>query len=349
MDQRCPPLRAWARADVIVYGEVVPPPKDGPAPPPRLAVLEVLKGAPPLAPDRTLTLDPPTALPTLQQKIILFCKGGKTLTRVGHFFPTSPDAPRYVKGLANLPEGSSVHAAGFFLRHVDHADPTVAATVYHELSTADPKHVIEAARKAPPDILARAVKAKPADVAAWVQPRHELYAMLLGYCGTAEHIDPLRELLGDRHAGAGGVKGALQGITLIRPAAGLANLRKVLHDSTRPLETRLGALQALEFFIEQRRDVLPQADLVTALVPALAQPDLADAAVECLRKWRRWELTRLVVRLWEKTTEAPALRRTVLRFALASPHPEAAAFIQVVRRSAPDEVAEAEGRPRVLW
>jgi hypothetical protein len=338
-----PPLRAWARADVIVYARVIARPDGGPMTRLRtLTVLEVLKGKPALGRQRTLTVDCGRALGDHEHNVILFCKREKTLSYVGHFLPTSLDTLGYVKGLGSVPEGSSVHTAAFFLRHADHADFTVAAAVYHELSTADSKHVIEAARKAPPDTLARALKARSGDLSAFLRPRHDLYGLLLGHCGTAEHIDPLRQAVEEVSARGTSVKGLLQGLILIRPADGLAVLKTVLHASTRPLETRSTAVQALEFFIERRPDLLPQTDLVQALVPALAQPDLADRAVEYLRAWRRWELTRAVLRLWQTAAEAPTLRRSVLRFALSSPHPEAAPFLQRARREAPEEVAAVE-------
>jgi hypothetical protein len=67
-----------------------------------------------------------------------------------------------------------------------------------------------------------------------------------------------------------------------------------------------------------------------------------------LGKWGRWELTRHVLRLWEKTPEAPVLRRPNLRFALASPQPEAAAFLKRARREAPEEGADAEAQFKPL-
>jgi hypothetical protein len=326
-------------AGLVLYGTALPPvkslPGDYDCP---FLVREVLKGQVALGEARVIELHYAIRVPSRADKVIVFCndvKGKITPSRCLEV--TSPDVLDYVKGLVALPDGSSARGAAHFVRYLGHASATLADDAYRGLCGIDYKHLRESAKAAPAGVLARLIT----DPNGWYG-RNDLYALLLGHCGGPEHVKSLRKLAAD-DAGLGrSVKGALEGCTLLRPAAGMAALKQILHDPTRTLTTRYSALYALDFFMTERPDVVPQADLVAALGPALGQLDLADVAVDYVRKWRRWELAKRILLLWGKTDEAPSLRRTIIQFALASPHPDAAAFVQRIRREAPDELTDAE-------
>jgi hypothetical protein len=117
-----------------------------------------------------------------------------------------------------------------------------------------------------------------------------------------------------------------------------------LAENTYTQETRYSALRWLKFCYEYQPEILPKTDLAQVLELAVGHPDLTPWSVETARQWGRWEATPRVLRMWEKVGNEPLRREAVLAFALASPHPDAAAFVRRMRAEAPDEVEAAAGR-----
>jgi hypothetical protein len=73
----------------------------------------------------------------------------------------------------------------------------------------------------------------------------------------------------------------------------------------------------------------------------LMQNDMADLAVEDLRRWKCWKAADQVLAL--KSHDVPIVRRSVLRFALSCPgNAKAAQVVAAWRKQDPDYVAEVE-------
>src|SRR5205807_3520526 len=124
---------------------------------------------------------------------------------------------------------------------------------------------------------------------------------------------------------------------------GWTYLQGVLKDGKQEFLMRYAALRTLRFFWEQRPDVLPKTALVNGQALVLEQHDMADFAVEDLRKWQRWEMTDRVLDLFTRETHnVPVVRRAILRFALRSPQPRAVAFVEEQRRRERDWVSDTE-------
>ena len=71
--------------------------------------------------------------------------------------------------------------------------------------------------------------------------------------------------------------------------------------------------------------------------------DIADLAVEDLRQWQAWDLTPQVLGEFGKPTHAaPIVRRTIVRYALCCPKPEATRFVADLRQRDPELVREIE-------
>jgi hypothetical protein len=66
----------------------------------------------------------------------------------------------------------------------------------------------------------------------------------------------------------------------------------------------------------------------------LRQVDIFDIAVDQLRTWALWELTNQVLALY-KESEAPLAKRSIVRYALSCPLPEAKAFVEKLRQKDP--------------
>jgi hypothetical protein len=76
----------------------------------------------------------------------------------------------------------------------------------------------------------------------------------------------------------------------------------------------------------------------------VTQGELADLAVEDLRRWQWWELTPTVLAQYGKPThDAPLVQRAILRYAFSCPRDEAKKFLEGVKAKQPElynDVAE---------
>src|SRR5262249_8545367 len=140
-------------------------------------------------------------------------------------------------------------------------------------------------------------KKLPADkIAKWLEDpntasyRYGLYASMLGHCGKDKHAEVLRKMLDDPQKRAGsGVDGILAGYALLKPKEGWAYTKAVLEDPKRDFMLRYAALRAVRFFYDSRPDVIKKKELVEGVSKLLEQSDIADLAIEDLRKWGQWE------------------------------------------------------------
>jgi hypothetical protein len=75
----------------------------------------------------------------------------------------------------------------------------------------------------------------------------------------------------------------------------------------------------------------------------LPQGDIADMTIEDLRRWQYWDLTPQVLAQYGKESHnAPIMRRTIARYALCCPRPEAARFVADMRRQDPELVKDVQ-------
>ena len=103
-------------------------------------------------------------------------------------------------------------------------------------------------------------------------------------------------------------------------------------------------------------DLISHKDVVSAVALLLDQSDIADLAIEDLRKWGCWGMTDQVLGLYgKKSHDVPIIRRSILRFALSAhginadgsankdqPNPKAQAFVAELRKKDPEMVESAE-------
>jgi hypothetical protein len=76
--------------------------------------------------------------------------------------------------------------------------------------------------------------------------------------------------------------------------------------------------------------------VLEGLAAVLRHGDMADMAIEDLRRWKEWDLTNEVLRLYgQKGYTSPLMVGTLARYAFACPRPEAARFREELRRKEP--------------
>lgn len=279
-------------------------------------------------------------------KFLVFCDlyKGKIEPFRGMAVPANSDIAKYVKGALALQKEATPKRLRFFFDYLDNKDQEVSIDAYKEFGNTDYKDVKELAPSLPAEKLAGWLTDK--DTPAF---RLGLYAMLLGHAGQKDrdkYADLLHHLLEDPEKRVlSGVDGILSGYVLLKPKDGWDYVVGLMTDPKRPFGQRYAGLRAARFFWEYHQDVIGKAKLVDAVTRLLGQKDIADLAVEDLRKWEAWEETAKVLALQKSESyELPIVRRSVIRFALAASEkvPAAKAFVAAERARDAALVADAE-------
>jgi hypothetical protein len=267
-------------------------------------------------------------------------EGGKLVKSHGLAAPAR--TVEYIKAAAVLPADDPVKRLAFFFRHLDSTDPAVAADAFHEFARAPDADILKAAGELKPAVVRRLI----ADLNTPPE-RLGVFAFLLGACGGPADAAFLAELLRpnplpERTESAFG--GLLAGYILLSPRDGWAYAAAVLGDEKRPYSQRLSAINTVRFF-QASRGRTCRAEVLRCCAALLPHGDLADQAVEDLRRWGWWDLTADVLGLWGKPSHtAPVVRRGLVRYAITCPKPEAKAFFEAARRADPKLVKEVEDR-----
>ena len=283
-------------------------------------------------------------------KFLVFCTTfkGKLDPYKGLAVKADSDIAKYLKGALDLQKASIDKRLRFAFDYLDNADVEVSNDAYKEFSNADYKDYAAIARDLPADRIAKWLTDKDTP-----NFRFGLYGSMLGHCGKAEHAELLRAMVADPEKRAGsGVDGILAGYIMLKPKEGWDYTRAVLGDPKADFMFRYAALRTVRFFHDTKTDILKREEMVEGIAQMIAQKDIADLAIEDLRKWNRVEMTERVLALKEKRVfglfrqpayEVPIVRRAMLRFAIAAKGNEAAAaYVNEQRKRNPAAVKDAE-------
>src|SRR5262249_50834880 len=243
------------------------------------------------------------------------------------------DIVKYLQGALRVKDKPISDRLRYFFDYLDNRDMEISTDAYKEFGNADYKDYRDMAHDLPAD-----------KIAGWLEDpntpafRHGLYASMLGHCGKEKHAELLHKMLTDPTKVAGsGVDGMLAGYTMLKPKAGWAFIRDILKDPSKEFLQRYAALRAVPLFLESRPGLLPKKDMVDAVCLLLQQGDIADLAIEDLRKWGRWEVADKVLGLFgKKDHDTPIVQRAILRFALTCPNqPRAKELVNDLRKRDP--------------
>jgi len=246
----------------------------------------------------------------------------------------------YLKAAAKLDDTDVAARLGFAFKHLDSADATVAADAFFEFARASDADILKAAKVIDPVKVRKLITASetPAE-------RIGVFAFLLGVSGGPADAAFLAGLLKEnplpeRTSGAFG--GLLAGYILLAPKDGWAFTAGLLGDAKQSYSVRLSAISTVRFFQAARgNDCKP--DVLKCCAALLPHGDLADQAVEDLRRWGYWDLTADILAQYAKATHsAPIVRRGIVRYALCAPTDDAKRFVAAVRQTDPKLVAGVE-------
>lgn len=252
--------------------------------------------------------------------------------------PASAAVVEYLKAAAALDDRDPAKKLAFFFTHLDAADAAIATDAFVEFARAPDADILKAAGRFDAAKLRRLIADPntPTD-------RLGVFAFLLGSCGGPADAAFLAGLLrapSERTSAAFG--GLLAGYILLAPTDGWALAAAALGDEKRSFSERLAAVGTVRFF-QATRPAESRAEVLRCCAVLLPHADLADQAIEDLRRWGWWDLTADVLAQFGKPTHAaPFVRRCIVRYALTCPKPEAKAFVDTVRTSDPKLVKTVE-------
>jgi hypothetical protein len=277
-------------------------------------------------------------------KLLVFCdvyKGQLDPYR-GTPFKSDSRIAKYLQGALGLKDKDVATRLRFFFDYLDDVDPEISEDAIKEFGNVDYKDYRPVAEKLPPERLRAWLKDPGTPL-----PRLGLYGSMLGHCGKPEDATLLRALIEDTQKRyVGGIDGVLAGLVLIDPKGGWSRVTGMLSDAKKEFLLRYAALRTARFFWEFRQDVIRRDEIAAAVAVLLDQPDLADLAIEDLRKWGFWKAAPAVQALFSKPGyEVPFVRKAILRYMMRCPASEysgAASFVAEQRTKNPQWVEEVE-------
>jgi hypothetical protein len=244
----------------------------------------------------------------------------------------------YLQGDIALDPRDSTKSLLYFFTYLDHPDSAIADDAFLEFAKAGDHEIGKLAGRL-----------DAGKLRAWVQdprttsPRLNLYGFLLGACGEARDADLLRSLvLKADDTTQGALSGLLSGYICLRPIDGWELALRLLHDTQQPYSRRMAVLGALRFY-HGWKPAESRQPLLRCLGELVGQGDMADLAIEDLRRWQLWDLTGNVLAQFGKPTHsAPIMRRAIVRYALSCSDQEAKDFVASLKSREPELVADVE-------
>jgi len=264
---------------------------------------------------------------------------------------SSPAVVDYLRGALALDAKDRTQSLLYFFSYLGHREPEIAEDAYLEFARATDQEIGQVEPKLAPDKLRRLLQDPQTP-----GTQLGLFAFLLGVCGNDQDALLLQRLIAGQEAApkvlpqgclvparsGSALDGLLSGYIQQRPREGWELAWRYLGDAQRPFLQRLAVLGTLRFY-QSWKPQEHRGHVVRGLGLLLPQGDMADLAVEDLRRWQYWELTNDVLALYgRRTHDAPIMRRAILRYALSCPRNEASQFVAQRRQQEPDLVREIE-------
>ena len=342
-------LGDFPQASFVVFGSLENPKMDGEfGGTTDLVIEKVLKDNDYLKEKKKISI--PRYLPYAdgKTKFLVYCDIFKDRLDPFRGVPVRADSDliKYLEGAQKVKDKSAADRLTFCFDYLDNAEGEISNDAYNEFARADYEDYRGMAKGLNPDRITK-----------WLRDpntptfRFGLYASMLGHCGKEEHAKVLHEMLEDPTKKLlSGADGILAGYVMLNPKEGRSYLTAILKDEKKEFAQRYAALRAVRFFWNSRPDILPKKDCVEAAALLLPQSDIADLAIEDLRKWKCWDMTETILKHGnEKSHDIPIIRRSILRFALSAEsgtggtrHPAAAAYVEAERAKDREKVQEVE-------
>jgi hypothetical protein len=339
-----------AQADFILFGTLGSATRDANDPTAfnkgttELAIETVIKGHEMVNGKKSITIPRYVPPDGRNDKYLVFFNvyNGKLDPYRGEAVSADSKLPAYLKGAIEVRQKDVATRLRYFFDYLEDPDLVVSTDAYSEFGYAEYAEVKEVAPKLPAATLLKWLKDPNTRGS-----RLGLYGLLVGHCGKADDAKAVRALLDDKDRSyTSGLDGILAGYTLLDPKAGWDYLVGLITKPGQDFPVKYAALKTVRFFWEYRPDVVPNAQVLAALKQLMDDHDIADMPIEDARKWKRWELTPVVLGYAAKDEhiKTPIVARAILKFALAAAAADpknaaAAAYVEEARKKDPKRVA----------
>jgi hypothetical protein len=220
-----------------------------------------------------------------------------------------------------------VAALQYYARFIAHSDTVIADDAFLEFARSTDEEVGQAAKKLSPALFRAQLQNPKLDA-----DRLSLFAFVLGNCGDAGDADMLRKRI--KQANPDDVRaldGLLGGYIALRPKEGWQLTQGILADQRNSFLKKFAALRAVRLYMGWQPAATKE-HMLGAYRFALADGQMADIAIEDLRRWKTWDLTPAILAQYGKAThDTQIVKRGILRYALCCPLPEAQQFLDGIR------------------
>jgi hypothetical protein len=339
--QQAPTLRqeaAQPTARMILFGPIQ---NSRGATTTELTIDTVLRSDPAVAGKKTLDLGRylPISDPKDPPHFLVFCDVGKDKIDAYRGVPIrTAEGLDYVKKALALDPKDPAADLDFYFRYLENPDKEIAFDAFLEFVRANDQQLGQVSSKLSAEKLRGWLKDPNTP-----PERLSLYAFLLGGCGGDADADFLAtQLKDDGERTINAYDGYLGGYIHLRPREGWEAALAVLRDGRKPLPMRLAAVRTVRMY-HGWRPKENHDEVLKCLSAMVAQGELADVAIEDLRRWKMWDLTADVLALYgRKGFDAPIMQRAILRYGLSCDDEAAKKFVAERRRTEPDLVKEVE-------
>jgi hypothetical protein len=242
---------------------------------------------------------------------------------------TTKAMTEYVQEILKLEERDLTKRLGLAFLHLDSADEGVAADAFLEFAKAPDAEILKAKSVLQPAKLRQLLNNPKTP-----SERLGVFALLLGFCGNLKDAEDLAKLVQVRplpETVRTNLGGYLAGLTLLNPELGWKQIENVLVTETDSLDRRLSAIGSVRFFQATRPQESRKA-ILASYQKLLGLHDLADLAIDDLRRWQWWELSEDVFKLYDNPLyQAMIIKRGIIRYGLQCPNNDAKRFLSAVR------------------
>ncbi len=338
--QQTPTFRqeaAGPTARLILYGSLHDPQVSST----KLRLLQVLRDDPFRGDAKEITI--PRFLPVSDPKnppyYLVFCDiFDKKLDVYRGVQIRSAEGLDYVNKVLKLDPKDPGGNLAFFANYLEHPDKEIAGDAFLEFAKATDAEIGKVASKLSASKLRVWLKDPQTSM-----ERLSVYAFILGACGGDEDARFLEGLLKERGERANATyDGALTGYIALRPREGWDTAKRLLADNKAPLPLRLAVTRAMRFHYGWQPDKA-RTLVLDGMRIMLAQGELADVAIEDLRRFKLWDLTHDILGLWgRKGFDAPIMQEAMVRYALTCQDDVSKVFLTERRRTAPELVKQVE-------
>lgn len=253
---------------------------------------------------------------------------------------------KYLKEAIKLDEKDVSKRLRFYFNYLDHFDSDVASDAYKEFAKADYADVVKLVKDYGDTEMRKRLQTWLKDPNTAIY-RYGLFGLMLGLCGKSEDGEVFLSLLNDPDKSLiSGIDGILAGYILVDQTNGWKYTKSLIMGNTSDFAKRHAGLRTIRFLWDTHMGHISKDELLATMEQFISQGDIADMAIDDLRKWKQWKFTDKILEQSKRDTHIGALvQRAVLRYMLSVPHdkyPGARAYVEAVRKVNPDKIKDAQ-------